>query len=89
MVKDAEANAEKDKEQRELVDIKNQAEQIIYSAETQINELSDKLPVDTKTQIQEAINSIKDKLINGNKEDIQNAINNLQNMLASIIQPVN
>ena len=33
MVKDAEANAAKDKEQRELVDIRNQAEQMAYQAE--------------------------------------------------------
>ena len=46
MVKDAEANAAKDKEQRELVDIRNQAEQMAYQAEGQLKEFGDKLPAD-------------------------------------------
>ncbi|MCQ2103553.1 MAG: molecular chaperone DnaK, partial [Fibrobacter sp.] len=65
MVKDAEANAAKDKEQRELVDIKNQAEQMAYQAEGQIKEFGDKLPADTKAQLEAAIQEIKDKKDNG------------------------
>ena len=43
MVKDAEMNASADKEKRERIDIKNQAETLVYQAEKQIGELGDKV----------------------------------------------
>ncbi|MCQ2106036.1 MAG: molecular chaperone DnaK [Fibrobacter sp.] len=86
MVKDAEANAAKDKEQRELVDIKNQAEQMAYQAEGQIKEFGDKLPADTKAQLEAAIQEIKDKKDNGTKEEIKAAMDKLQGMISSMAQ---
>lgn len=46
MVKDAEANAEKDKARKELSESKNQAESLINSAESNLHEYKDKLPAD-------------------------------------------
>ncbi|OWV03312.1 MULTISPECIES: molecular chaperone DnaK [unclassified Fibrobacter] len=86
MVKDAEANAAKDKEQRELVDVKNQAEQMAYQVEAQLKEVGDKLPADTKAQIEAAIQEIKDKKDNGTKEEIKAAMDKLQNMMSSMAQ---
>ena len=43
MVKDAEANASADKEKREKIDLKNQAETLVYQAEKQMGELGDKV----------------------------------------------
>ncbi|MCQ2063401.1 MAG: molecular chaperone DnaK [Fibrobacter sp.] len=86
MVKDAEANAAKDKEQRELVDIKNQAEQMAYQAEGQLKEFGDKLPADTKSQLQAAIDDIKAKKDNGTKEEIKAAMDKLQGMISSMAQ---
>jgi len=64
MVKDAEANASADKEKREKIDLKNQAETLVYQAEKQIGELGDKVEADAKakveekrTKLQEAINA--------------------------------
>ena len=86
MVKDAEANAAKDKEQRELVDIRNQAEQMAYQAEGQLKEFGDKLPADTKSQLQAAIDDIKAKKDNGTKEEIKAAMDKLQGMISSMAQ---
>jgi molecular chaperone DnaK len=86
MVKDAEANAQKDKEARELVDIKNQAEQMAYQAESQLKEIGDKIPADTKSQLEAAIQEIKDKKDNGSKDEIKAAMDKLQNMLSSMAQ---
>ncbi len=86
MVKDAEANAQKDKEARELVDVKNQAEQMAYQAESQLKEIGDKIPADTKSQLQAAIDEIKAKKDNGTKEEIKAAMDKLQNMLSSMAQ---
>ena len=64
MVKDAEANASADKERREKIDLKNQAETLVYQAEKQMGELGDKVEADAKakveekrTKLQEAINA--------------------------------
>lgn len=86
MVKEAEANAQKDKEARELIDLKNQAEQLAYQAENQINDAGDKIPADTKSQLEAAIQEIKDKKDSNSKEEIQASIDKLQNMLGSMAQ---
>ena len=86
MVKDAEANAQKDKEARELVDVKNQAEQMAYQAESQLKEVGDKLPADTKSQLEAAIQDIKDKKEKGTKDEIKAAMEKLQSMLGSMAQ---
>ena len=43
MVKDAESNASADKEKREKIDLKNQAETLVYQTEKQLGELGDKI----------------------------------------------
>ena len=52
MVKDAEANAAADKEKREKIDLKNQAETLIYQAEKQLGELGDKVAADDKAKVE-------------------------------------
>jgi molecular chaperone DnaK len=51
MVKDAESNAAVDKEKREKIDLKNQAETLIYQAEKQLGELGDKVGADDKAKV--------------------------------------
>jgi molecular chaperone DnaK len=62
MVKDAEANAEADKERRELVEAKNQAESLIHSTEKSMEEHSDKVDPTTIEAIELAIAALKDDL---------------------------
>jgi molecular chaperone DnaK len=52
MVKDAEANAAADKEKREKIDLKNQAETLIYQAEKQLSELGDKVGAEDKAKVE-------------------------------------
>jgi len=52
MVKDAESNAAADKEKREKIDLKNQAETLIYQAEKQLGELGDKVAADDKAKVE-------------------------------------
>jgi molecular chaperone DnaK len=66
MVKDAEANAEADKERRELVEARNQAESLIHSTEKSMEEHSDKVDPTTIEVIELAIAALKDDL---EKED--------------------
>ncbi len=62
MVQDAEANAEADKERRELVDAKNQAESLIHSTEKSMEEHADKVDPTTIEAIELAIAALKDDL---------------------------
>src|SRR3546814_5310429 len=55
MVKDAELNAEKDKERRALVEAKNHAESLIHTTEKTLAEAGDKVPAADKTAAESAI----------------------------------
>jgi molecular chaperone DnaK len=66
MVKDAEANAAKDKAEREKIDTKNQADQLIYQTEKTLSEIGDKISQDDKKKIQAAINDLREQI---KKED--------------------
>lgn len=62
MVKDAEANAEADKERREKIDLKNQLDSVIYSTEKTIKDNKDKLPEDDVNNAETAIAEAKKQL---------------------------
>ena len=62
MVQDAEQNAESDKERREMVEARNQAESIIHSTEKSVEEHGDKVDPTTVEAIELAIASLKDDL---------------------------
>ena len=62
MVKDAEANAEADKERKELVEARNQAESLIHSTEKSMEEHADKVDPTTIEAIELAIAALKDDL---------------------------
>ncbi len=66
MVRDAEENAEADKERRELVEARNQAESLIHSTEKSVEEHGDKVDPTTVEAIELAIAALKDDL---EKED--------------------
>ncbi|MCB0765192.1 MAG: Hsp70 family protein, partial [Flavobacteriales bacterium] len=59
MKKEAEANADADKEARERVDKLNQADSLIFQTEKQLAELGDKLPADKKQPIEDALGKLK------------------------------
>ncbi len=80
MVKDAEAHAEEDRAQRELVEARNTAENAAYQAEKQLGELGDSVDESSKADIEEKIKAVRDALtsddpaeINGKAEELQQA----------------
>jgi molecular chaperone DnaK len=62
MVKDAEAHAEEDRQQRELVEARNTAENAAYQAEKQLGELGDSVDEASKSEIEAAIKDVRDNL---------------------------
>ena len=62
MVKDAEAHAEEDKRQKDEVETRNQTDSLVYATEQTIAELGDKVPADTKSEVEAAIAKAKEAL---------------------------
>ncbi|MCR8828185.1 molecular chaperone DnaK [Pseudosulfitobacter koreensis] len=77
MVKDAEENAESDKERRSLIEAKNQAESLIHSTEKSVEEHSDKVDPTTVEAIELAIAALKDELETDNVDKIKSGIQNV------------
>ena len=77
MVKEAEENAEADKERKELIEAKNQAESLIHSTEKAMEEHSDKVDPTTIEAIELAIVALKDQLETEDAEKIKSGIQNV------------
>jgi molecular chaperone DnaK len=77
MVKDAEENAESDKERRELIEAKNQAESLIHSTEKSMEDHADKVDPTTIEAIELAISALKDDLETENAGKIKSGIQNV------------
>ena len=79
MVKDAEANAEADKERKEMVEARNQAESLIHSSEKSMEEHSDKVDPTTIEAIELAIAALKDDLDdeNATADKIKSGVQNV------------
>ena len=69
MVKEAEAHAEEDKKIREKIELKNQAESLVYSTEKSLKDYGDKLSEEDKAKVEEAIKDVKDNLESDNLKE--------------------
>ena len=81
MVKDAEANASADKEKRERIDLKNQAETLIYQAEKQLGELGDKVSAEDKGKVEESSKTLKEALEKDDFATMKSELETLQQAL--------
>ena len=77
MTKEAEAHAAEDKKKREVVDMKNQADQLIYSTEKTLKEHGEKVSSEVRSNIESAINNLKEAVKGDNPDAIKKAIDNL------------
>ena len=62
MVKEAEQYAEEDAKRREAVEVRNQADQLVYTTEKFLADNGDKLPDDVKTEVQADVDALKETL---------------------------
>lgn len=86
MQQDAEKFAEQDKEARELIEAKNLADQMVYTAEKALQDHKDKIPEDTAKGVQEHIDTVKGVKGKGSKDEIQSATQNLSAEMQKIGQ---
>ena len=79
MQSDAESHAAEDKKKRELVDMKNQADQLAYSTEKTLKEHGEKVPAETRSNIENAVNNLKETVKGDDTDAIKKAMENLNN----------
>ena len=84
MMKDAELNAEEDRKRRELVEAKNNADQLIYSVEKTIKDLGDKVDAGEIQKAEEAKEKTKKALESDNVEEINAATEELTQIIQQL-----
>lgn len=86
MVRDAEANAEADRKFEELVQVRNQADQLIHGTRKQIEEAGDKLPAEDKANIEKATSELEAAIKGEDKADIEAKIQALVTASAKLLE---
>jgi molecular chaperone DnaK len=81
MARDAESHAAEDKKRREVVDLKNQADSLLYQAEKQIKESGDKLDAATKGQLESKMAAVKKSIEGEDAEAIKKAVAEFEQVL--------
>ena len=77
MIRDAEANADADKKQRELIEARNQADSVIHKVRTDLKEAEGKLSEDQTKNVQDAIVKLEQAVAGTDKEAITTALSEL------------
>lgn len=74
MVNEAEKFAKEDKEKRDAIDTKNQADSVVYQTEKQLKELGDKVPAPVKEKVEAKLGELKDAISGGSTQAMKDAI---------------
>jgi molecular chaperone DnaK len=88
MKKDAQEHAADDKKKRDLVDIKNQADSLIFQTKKQMEDLKEKIPTDIKGKLDSELSKVEDAIKTNNYDTIKDAIdsmNKVWNEIASTL----
>jgi len=84
LVQEAERNATADKERRERIDLKNQADSLTYQTEKQLSELGDKVPAADKTKIEDLIKDLRAAIASEDYDKIKALTGELQQAFYSV-----
>ena len=79
-VKDAEQYAAEDAKIKEKVEVRNQADQMVYQSEKTLGEVGDKIPADEKAKVQSGIDKLKEVLKGDDTDAIKSATEELTQM---------
>ncbi|MDQ0205526.1 molecular chaperone DnaK [Alkalicoccobacillus murimartini] len=84
MVKDAEANAEEDKKRREEVELRNEADQLVFSTDKTLKDLGDNVEQEEKDKAEAAKEKLKAAIEADNLEEIRTAKDELQEIVMAL-----
>jgi chaperone protein DnaK len=77
MVSEAEKFSKEDKERRDAIDTKNQADSVVYQTEKQLKELGEKVPVAVKEKVEAKLQELRDAINGGVTQTIKDAMSAL------------
>jgi molecular chaperone DnaK len=84
MTRDAEAHAEEDRQAKEKIELKNNADSAAYAAEKMVRDLGEKIDATKKTEIEEEVKKVKDALAGDNNDAIKAAVESLNQKVGAI-----
>lgn len=88
MVKDAERNAEADRQRREQIDTKNTADSLAYQAEKQLQDLNGQVPVADKERVQALVKDLREAIAAENYDRMKSLSSELQQALMQVGQAI-
>jgi len=84
MKSDAEAHAEEDRRRKELVEVRNNADNTIYAAEKLLRENGEKIPENLKKEVEDSISKLRGTTTEDNADQIRSATENLNQVIQKI-----
>ena len=84
MVNDAKEHAADDKKKREVIDVRNQADQMIYQTEKNIKEMGDKIEAESKEKLEAGIGRLKESIKTENVEEMKSALDGLNQIWSDV-----
>ncbi|HEC77882.1 MAG TPA: molecular chaperone DnaK [candidate division WOR-3 bacterium] len=88
MVREAEEHAAEDKKQKELIDIRNQADAVIYSVEKTLKDYGEKISFEDRSEINKKLDELKSKKDSNNVAAIKQAMDDLQQSVYKLSEAV-
>jgi molecular chaperone DnaK len=85
-VKEAEQFAEADRKRREAIDLRNNADQLVFNVEKTMNEMGDKVPANMKDEINVKVNALKESLKGEDLDDIRRKMDDVQQVFSNMAQ---
>jgi molecular chaperone DnaK (HSP70) len=79
MLKQAEKMKQEDQQKKELIEMKNEAESLIYNTEKQLKENDSKIPQEVKDRIRNDVTALNEALASNNNETTKNSLEALRN----------
>jgi molecular chaperone DnaK len=74
MIQDAEAHADEDRQRREAIELRNQADSLVYSTDKTLKEHGDKVDEAVKAEIEQAVNDLREALKGEDAEAVKSAM---------------
>jgi molecular chaperone DnaK len=71
MKNDAQAHSSEDKKRKEEIEVKNQADNLVFQTRKQLKDLADKMPADTKAKVESAANALEEAIKTNNAVEIK------------------
>jgi molecular chaperone DnaK len=88
MVKEAEAHAEEDKRRKELVEVRNQADAIIYTTEKMLNEAAGPVPPDIRSEVEQSVAALREAMKGEDVQRIQQATQRVTQVSSRLTEAV-